>query len=89
MYYYAATRTPLSDLINDCIIQAYKVHENKTFTYNSSSFKNDCDVFNALHMMDNKEFFGNLKFGPGDGTLHYYIYNWQCPRISPEKVFFI
>jgi hypothetical protein len=37
--------------------------------------------------MDNKEFFEKLKFGVGDGNLHYYIYNWQCPQINPEKVF--
>jgi glycylpeptide N-tetradecanoyltransferase len=61
----------------------------KTFNLNFSSFKSDCDVFNALDVMDNKEFFEKLKFGVGDGNLHYYIYNWQCPQINPEKVFFI
>ncbi|CAF1531526.1 unnamed protein product, partial [Rotaria sp. Silwood1] len=70
LYYYAATCTSLSDLVNDCLVQAYK---------------SDCDVFNALHAMENEKFLRKLKFGAGDGNLHYYIYNWQCPRINPEK----
>ena len=27
-----------------------------------------------------------LKFGVGDGNLQYYIYNWKCPQMNPEKV---
>ncbi|CAF1206782.1 unnamed protein product [Adineta steineri] len=71
LYYYAATRTSLSDLINDCLVQAYK---------------SDCDVFNATDVMDNKTFFKKLQFSAGDGNLQYYIYNWQCPRINSEKI---
>ena len=33
------------------------------------------DVFNALNVLDNKEFIDDLKFGRGDGLLWYYIYN--------------
>lgn len=36
--------------------------------------------------MDNKEFLEVLKFGIGDGNLQYYLYNWKCPSIEPEKV---
>ncbi|CAF3703590.1 unnamed protein product [Rotaria sordida] len=71
MYYYAASRTPLPDLVNDCLIHAHN---------------NDVDVFNALDVMDNKEFLEKLKFGVGDGNLQYYIYNWKCPQMNPEKV---
>ncbi|CAF1457149.1 unnamed protein product [Adineta ricciae] len=71
LYYYAASRTSLSDLINDCLVEAHK---------------SDCDVFNALDVMDNRKFFRQLKFGEGDGILNYYIYNWQCPRINSEKI---
>jgi len=46
----------------------------------------DFDVFNALDLMDNKEFLEKLKFGPGDGNLQYYLYNWKCPGILPAKV---
>ena len=36
--------------------------------------------------MDNKKFLEELKFGVGDGNLQYYLYNWRCPTIQPEKV---
>ena len=36
--------------------------------------------------MENKTFLEDLKFGTGDGNLHYYFYNWKCPEIAPEKV---
>jgi len=49
-------------------------------------FQTDFDVFNALDLMDNKEFLEKLKFGVGDGNLQYYIYNWKCPQMNPEKV---
>lgn len=48
--------------------------------------KNDYDVFNALDLMDNKEFLQDLKFGVGDGNLHYYLYNFKCPDISSNKL---
>jgi glycylpeptide N-tetradecanoyltransferase len=35
------------------------------------------DVFNALELGDNPSFLKDLKFGPGDGTLNYYLYNWR------------
>lgn len=44
------------------------------------------DVFNALKLMDNEVFFGPLRFGPGDGTLHYYLYNWKCAKLPPGQV---
>ncbi len=36
--------------------------------------------------MDNKDFLEKLKFGVGDGNLQYYIYNWKCPQMNPDKV---
>ena len=44
------------------------------------------DVFNALDLMDNKDFLEKLKFGIGDGNLQYYLYNWKCPGMTPEQV---
>jgi glycylpeptide N-tetradecanoyltransferase len=44
------------------------------------------DVFNALDLMDNKEYLEKLKFGIGDGNLQYYLYNWRCPEMSADKV---
>ena len=44
------------------------------------------DVFNALDLMNNKEFLEKLKFGIGDGNLQYYLYNWKCPYMEPHQV---
>jgi glycylpeptide N-tetradecanoyltransferase len=51
-----------------------------------SVLQNGFDVFNALDLMENKEFLETLKFGIGDGNLQYYLYNWRCPSIPPNKV---
>ncbi|KAF9962053.1 glycylpeptide N-tetradecanoyltransferase [Modicella reniformis] len=48
--------------------------------------RNSFDVFNALNLMDNTLFTEDLKFGPGDGYLHFYLYNWRCTTIQSEKV---
>ena len=31
-------------------------------------------------------FLEDLKFGIGDGNLHYYLYNFKCPELTPEQV---
>ncbi|EGR30518.1 n-myristoyltransferase 2, putative [Ichthyophthirius multifiliis] len=61
-YYNVATVTPLTQLIENALILAKKY---------------DFDVFNALNLMDNQNFLEELKFSPGDGNLHYYLYNWR------------
>ncbi|GBE61053.1 hypothetical protein BOVATA_025460 [Babesia ovata] len=55
---------------------------------------NEFDVFNALDLMENSPIFEvgfiigvriglqDLKFGPGEGNLHYYLYNWRIPSVS-------
>uniref|UniRef100_A0A1A7Z881 Glycylpeptide N-tetradecanoyltransferase n=1 Tax=Nothobranchius furzeri TaxID=105023 RepID=A0A1A7Z881_NOTFU len=70
-FYNVHTKTPLPDLMSDALILA-KV---KGF-----------DVFNALDLMENKVFLEKLKFGIGDGNMQYYLYNWKCPPMDPEKV---
>ncbi|KAI5241407.1 N-myristoyl transferase [Aureobasidium subglaciale] len=35
------------------------------------------DVFNALTLLDNPLFLTDQKFGPGDGQLHYYLFNYR------------
>lgn len=82
MFYYASesalTPTPatsstsdfsthLNALINDALILAKKYK---------------FDVFNALTLMDNNLFLNNLKFGAGDGQLHYYLYNYNANQID-------
>ncbi|KAI9879712.1 MAG: glycylpeptide N-tetradecanoyltransferase [Pleopsidium flavum] len=56
----------LNALINDALILA------KKFSF---------DVFNALTLLDNPLFLESQKFGPGDGQLHFYIFNYRTPAI--------
>ncbi|XP_075868880.1 glycylpeptide N-tetradecanoyltransferase 2 isoform X1 [Nelusetta ayraudi] len=70
-FYNVYTQTPLLDLMNDALILA----KLKGF-----------DVFNALDLMENKVILEKLKFGKGDGNLQYYLYNWKCPQMDPDKV---
>lgn len=49
-------------------------------------FQSEFDVFNALDLMENSQFLDELKFGQGDGNLQYYLYNWRCPNMTPQKV---
>ncbi|KAJ1948661.1 glycylpeptide N-tetradecanoyltransferase [Linderina macrospora] len=44
------------------------------------------DVVNCLHMMDNREFLEEVGFGPGDGFLRYYFYNWRARAFDPSKI---
>jgi len=44
------------------------------------------DVFNCLEIQDNKSFLEELKFGPGDGHLKYYLYNWLTKPMEPKEV---
>jgi len=71
LFYHVAQSTKLETLLNDALIVA----KNQGF-----------DVFNALDLLDNATFLENLKFGVGDGNLHYYIYNWQCPEMKSEEI---
>jgi glycylpeptide N-tetradecanoyltransferase len=38
-------------------------------------------VVNALTLLDNPLFLEEQKFGPGDGQLHYYLYNYRTAPI--------
>jgi glycylpeptide N-tetradecanoyltransferase len=40
------------------------------------------DVFNALSLLDNALFLDDLKFGPGDGHLNYYLFNYRAMPIA-------
>jgi glycylpeptide N-tetradecanoyltransferase len=40
------------------------------------------DVFNALSSLDNALFLDELKFGAGDGHLHYYLFNYKAMHIN-------
>ncbi|EEH05083.1 glycylpeptide N-tetradecanoyltransferase [Histoplasma capsulatum G186AR] len=76
--YYYATETAFSEkekglkerlltLINDVLILAKKER---------------FDVMNALTLHDNPLFLEQLKFGAGDGQLHYYLFNYRTAPIA-------
>jgi glycylpeptide N-tetradecanoyltransferase len=70
-FYYSANTLPLKALILEALVAA-KHH--------------DFDVMNTLDIMQNQEFITDLKFGPGDGNLHYYFYNWAMRQCNPTEV---
>jgi glycylpeptide N-tetradecanoyltransferase len=43
--------------------------------------KDDFHVFNALTLLDNPLFLKEQKFEPGDGKLHYYLFNWRTAAL--------
>ncbi|KAM7255520.1 hypothetical protein ACFE04_008418 [Oxalis oulophora] len=71
-YYNVSTKTPWLQLMNDALIVAKQ---------------NDFDVFNALDVMHNESFLKELKFGLGDGKLHYYLYNYRIRQaMQPSEL---
>ncbi|KAG2486222.1 hypothetical protein HYH03_015184 [Edaphochlamys debaryana] len=74
LYYTVPGATPLKQLVNDAMIMAA-----------SKGY----DVFNALDLLQNELFLKDLKFGAGDGQLHYYLYNWRLAgnaSLTPQEV---
>eukprot|EP01116_Phalansterium_solitarium_P016084 TRINITY_DN364_c0_g1_i4.p1 TRINITY_DN364_c0_g1~~TRINITY_DN364_c0_g1_i4.p1 ORF type:complete len:402 (+),score=135.78 TRINITY_DN364_c0_g1_i4:175-1380(+) len=70
-YYNVASTVPLEALVKDALIFAKSM---------------DFDVFNCLDIMANESFLKELKFGKGDGTLQYYLFNWLCPEVQPTEI---
>ncbi|XP_017773407.1 PREDICTED: glycylpeptide N-tetradecanoyltransferase [Nicrophorus vespilloides] len=70
-FYNVSTKTPWQPLMTDALISAKDLR---------------FDVFNALDLMDNDQFLDPLKFGIGDGNLQYYLYNWRCPSMAPNRI---
>ncbi|KOS21643.1 Glycylpeptide N-tetradecanoyltransferase [Escovopsis weberi] len=62
-----ALKTRLNGLINDALVIARQAK---------------FDVFNALSLMDNGLFLTQQKFGAGDGSLHYYLFNYNAHPIA-------
>ncbi|KAF3853610.1 hypothetical protein F7725_014298, partial [Dissostichus mawsoni] len=70
LLYVTSTATDPVDLMEDTLVLAQ-----------TEGF----DIFFALNVMDNQSFLENLKFSISDKSLHYYLYNWMCPTMSPDK----
>jgi len=62
----AKLKQRLNSLMKDALILAKKA---------------EFDVFNALTLLDNPLFLEEQKFGAGDGSLHYYLYNYRAAPI--------
>uniref|UniRef100_A0A7N6ACE0 Glycylpeptide N-tetradecanoyltransferase n=1 Tax=Anabas testudineus TaxID=64144 RepID=A0A7N6ACE0_ANATE len=71
LLYIGCTATDPVDLVEDTLVLA----KSKGF-----------DIFCALDVMDNMYFLEKLKFSISDKSLHYYLYNWMCPNMRPDKV---
>lgn len=70
-FYHVATSCSWEQLMQDSLVAA---------------LRNNFDVYNALNVMENQSFFKSLMFGPGDGNLQYYLYNWRCTEMNPNQV---
>jgi|GEM_PF-2635666 len=70
-FYNVATTVPLVTLMQDALVFA---------------IREDFDVFNCLDLMENDKFIEPLKFGKGDGDLHYYFYNYFIPECTEREV---
>jgi glycylpeptide N-tetradecanoyltransferase len=70
-FYNIATTVPFEMVLRDALILAKR---------------EGFDVFNALDMMDNGPLMEKLKFGIGDGALHYYLYNYRLQTLESADV---
>mmetsp|Transcript_6214 Transcript_6214/g.11053 ORF Transcript_6214/g.11053 Transcript_6214/m.11053 type:complete len:452 (-) Transcript_6214:36-1391(-) len=70
-FYNVVTTVKLVDLMSDALVFAKK---------------EGFDVFNALNLMENNQFLKQLKFGEGDGRLHYYLYNFAVPEMESKDI---
>lgn len=79
-----ALKMRLNMLMKDGLILAKKVEwlcESAVHRTDHASQAN-FDVFNALSLLDNPLFLQDQLFGPGDGRLHYYLYNYRTAPIA-------
>ena len=70
-YYNVATTIDFKTLIHEALVLA------KGLGY---------DVYNCLDLMHNRPVMEDLLFGPGDGKLRYYLYNYRMATLKPEEV---
>ncbi|KAI0829568.1 peptide N-myristoyl transferase [Hypoxylon sp. FL0890] len=78
--FYYATETGLTNPVNR---EALKARLNALVSDTLVFCKQyQFDVYNALSLMDNGLFLEEQKFGPGDGQLHYYLFNYRANPIA-------
>ena len=71
MFYTVPATVPAAQLVSDALVLAAATGH---------------DVFNALDILENGPLLRDLKFGPGDGQLRYYLFNWRTERMAPGDV---
>ena len=72
MYYHSCTRNDLTELVRYALLYA----KDRTIRGKDDLDETEYDVFNCLNVMDNMKFLQELKFGAGDGSLHFYMFNY-------------
>ncbi|ETV98122.1 hypothetical protein H310_08866 [Aphanomyces invadans] len=70
-FYNVATSVPLHALVQDLLVSAKAER---------------IDIFSAADIMDMDQVLAPLGFDVGGGHLHYYLFNWRCPRMSRRQV---
>ncbi len=43
-------------------------------------------MFNALNLMQNGDFFDELRFLRGDGNLNFYLYNYRLRPVESHEI---
>ncbi|XP_028332474.1 glycylpeptide N-tetradecanoyltransferase 2-like [Gouania willdenowi] len=71
LFYIASAATDQADLVEDSLVLAKA---------------KGLDVVTALDVMDNNSFLEKVKFSISPIGVHYYLYNWMCPTMKPDKV---
>ncbi|KAK4537183.1 hypothetical protein CDCA_CDCA11G3208 [Cyanidium caldarium] len=69
-FYNVPGQTTFEELMKDALVLA----KNEGF-----------DVFNALHLMQNRSVFDKLLFSRGDGALNYFVFDWRTDALSCEQ----
>lgn len=72
LFYYSCTKNDLKTLMTYILIYAKNISEREEGCTDQIEY----DVFNCLNIADNMSFIKELKFGPGDGALNYYMFNY-------------
>jgi glycylpeptide N-tetradecanoyltransferase len=70
-FYTVANKYTIQQLIADALVLAKR---------------NQFDVFNSLDLLEYASVLKDLKFGPGDGHLQYYLYNWRTKPMPANQV---
>lgn len=71
LFYYTCLNETCYRLIKDILIVARN---------------NNIDVVDAMDLMENQYILKELGFEQGNGTLHYYLYNWKIKQLKNSQV---